>query len=248
MIVKRVTEALRRQDWVAVAIEFVLVVAGVLLAFQISEWATEREGRVERAAATERLLAEAEQTVAYFRAGVESQQALIGDLDYALGNVQRGTWRSADKARMTRGLQRVINAASPAPPSSVYDDLVASGEFGRIGDTRLRTSIANYRATLAFNQRYIDYFRQRMPQFENYEPLRYVFAPSKNRRVRLQVDYPKLAADPELQEALALAADGQFLVLQVRRRTLRDAEAMCVELGRVMKRSCNLHRPVPTFN
>ena len=104
MIVKRVAEALRRQDWAAVAIEFLLILMGILLAFQINEWASEREARAQRAAATERLLGEAEETVAYFRAGVRSQGALIGDLDYALGNIQRGTWRDADQARMTRGL------------------------------------------------------------------------------------------------------------------------------------------------
>lgn len=247
MIVKHVTAALRRQDWAAVLIEFVLVVLGVLFAFQINEWATEREARAEREAATDRLLVETENAVAYLRAGVVAQERLIRDLDYALTNIQRGTWRSANHERMTLGLQRMINAATPAPPSSVYDDLVASGTLGKIGDAKLRAAIADYRATLQFNGRYVDYFRQRMPDFEESDSLRYVFAPSDRRRLRLEADFAGLAQDEALQEKLALVADGHLQLLLTRKRTLETAKQSCIEIGRVAGRACNLNRPIPTF-
>lgn len=38
MILSRITTAIRTQNWFAVAIEFVIVVSGVLLAFQVSSW------------------------------------------------------------------------------------------------------------------------------------------------------------------------------------------------------------------
>jgi hypothetical protein len=248
MIVKRFARALRRQDWTSIAIEFLLVVLGVLLAFQISQWASEREARIEREAATERLLQEAEETVAYMRLGVATQGQLVEDLRYTLSQVQAGTWRSADQVRMTRAMQSIINAAAPSPPTSVYDDLVASGTFGKIGDLRMRSAVANYRGTVANNVRFVDYFRQRMPDFEDYEAFRYVYAPSKNRLMQLQVDFLGLSRDSRLQESLALVADGQLIMLRNRQRTLKDAAAMCVQLGRVVSRPCDLHRPIPNFN
>jgi hypothetical protein len=248
MILKHTAEALRRQDWIAVAIEFLLVVAGILIAFQISEWASERSARADRADATERLLDEAESTVAYFRGRTEMQAALSNDLDYALGHIQRNSWRSADAARMTNALLRIINASAPSPPSSVYDDLVASGAFGKIGDARLRASIANYRATLDHQARALDYLRQRVPDYESYEAFRYVFAPDARRRVRLEVDFPTLVLDSQLQESLALVAGGQLQILRAGQRTMSDAAKMCIELGRVVGRACNLHRPVPNFD
>lgn len=45
MILRNITEHLRRQDWVAVAIEFVIVVLGVFVATQVSNWNEEREAR-----------------------------------------------------------------------------------------------------------------------------------------------------------------------------------------------------------
>jgi hypothetical protein len=248
MIVKRVAVALRRQDWTAVTIEFFLVVAGVLLAFQINEWANQREARAEQTAATVRLLDEAELTVAYMRAGVDIQRSLVADLDYTLGRIQNGHWPGADRNRMTRALLGIVNAAPPAPPSSVYDDLVASGGLGKIGDVQLRSAVADYRATLDFNSRFVDYFRHRMPNFAAYGALRYDFAEGQPGRVRLQVNFPALAKDRELQEALALAAGGQEIMLRTRQRTLRQAEKMCMEIGRFAAKPCNLQRTPPNFN
>lgn len=248
MIVKRVALAMRRQDWTAVAIEFVLVVTSVLMAFQINEWSTEEGARAERTAATKRLLNEAELTVAYLRAGVATQQRLVDDLDYTLGHIQEGSWRSADHDRMASALLRIINAAAPAPPSSVYDDLVASGTLGKIGEAELRTAVADYRATLAFHARYVDYFRQRMPDFAVYESLRYVFARGQSGRTRLQVNFLEVERDGQLQEVLALTAGGHEIMLRIRRRTLKDAERMCVEIGRAAGQTCNLTRPPPRFD
>lgn len=48
MILRRVMEHLRRQDWTAVAIEFVIVVLGVFVATQVSNWNEEREAAIRR--------------------------------------------------------------------------------------------------------------------------------------------------------------------------------------------------------
>ena len=45
MILRRLTQNLKEQNWVAIAIEFVLLVAGVFLGIQVANW---NEARVER--------------------------------------------------------------------------------------------------------------------------------------------------------------------------------------------------------
>jgi hypothetical protein len=248
MIVNRVTQALKRQDWAVVSIEFVLVVVGVLLAFQIDEWASEREAKDGRDAATERLLEEAEQNVAYVRLGATLQKASIDDLGYALGRLQAGQWRTADQPRMTRGLHSATVVLPLAPPSAVYDDLLASGIFGKIGDVRLRSAIARYRATLKFHDDIISSLRATMPTLEDHAALNYRFSAKGRRRVRLDVDFEALAKDQLLQERLALLAEGQRIRLLITQRALKGASEMCVELGRFVGRACNLNRAPPTFD
>ena len=45
-MLKRLGQALRRQDWATIAIEFVLLVLGVFLGIQVANW---NESRLERA-------------------------------------------------------------------------------------------------------------------------------------------------------------------------------------------------------
>ncbi|MFW6413253.1 MAG: hypothetical protein ACOC0V_03880 [Oceanicaulis sp.] len=53
MILDNLTRALRTQNWLAAGIEFVIVIAGVVIGFQISAW---NEGRAQ-CEAEDRLLA-----------------------------------------------------------------------------------------------------------------------------------------------------------------------------------------------
>src|SRR5215210_6353526 len=46
MIIKRIARFVREQDWNAIAIEFVIVTAGVLMGIEVSNW---NEARVEKA-------------------------------------------------------------------------------------------------------------------------------------------------------------------------------------------------------
>ena len=248
MIVKRFTGALSRQDWTAVAIEFLLVVLGILIAFQIDEWSTERQAKRERDAASKRLLAEAEQNVAYIRLGVTLQKQSFDDLSYALGEVQAGRWRIADQKRMVRGLQSVRTALPLAPPSAVYDDLIASGIFGKIGNVGLRSAIARYRATLKFHGEIVSNVRETAPALEEHAAFLYLFSDKGPRRVRLDVDFDALSKDQLLQEKLAILAEGQRIRLLITRRALKGASEMCVELGQFVGRRCNLSLPPPPFD
>jgi len=248
MIVKRLMESVRRQDWAAVTIEFVLVVVGVLLAFQINEWATVRQSLALREAATFRLLDEAEQDVAYLKRAVEQRQLLVGNLSYALDRLQKKQWQTADRARMVSGLTNSVYLSSPTPPSSVYQDIVAAGMLGEIGDPKLRSAVGNYQAQLTLLSKLIDYIRQIAPQLDRERSVHYVYDAGGERPSRLDVDFDALDEDVQLQSRLALLNDRQAFILKTWRGTLGAAEVMCRELGRSVDRPCNLNRSPLKFN
>ena len=56
MILRRLGERLRQQDWFAVTIELALVVAGVFLGIQVANWNEERKARSTEAARVDRML------------------------------------------------------------------------------------------------------------------------------------------------------------------------------------------------
>ena len=60
MILKRLANAIRAQDWFAVSIEFVIVVAGIFVGLQADQWAQESKDRRQEQAALEHLFLEAD--------------------------------------------------------------------------------------------------------------------------------------------------------------------------------------------
>jgi hypothetical protein len=149
---------------------------------------------------------------------------------------------------MVRGLQSVRRALPLAPPSAVYDDLIASGALGKIGDVRLRSAIARYRATLKFHGEVINAGRESSPTLEDHRAFHYKFSATGSQRAKLDVDFEALGLDKLLQEKLALLADGQRIRLLITQRALKGASEMCLELGRFVGRRCNLNLPPPTFD
>ncbi len=49
MILRRLSRAVREQNWFAVALEFVLVISGVVIGFQVTAWNEGRQDRVDEA-------------------------------------------------------------------------------------------------------------------------------------------------------------------------------------------------------
>jgi hypothetical protein len=64
MILRRLGERLRQQDWFAVTIELVLVMVGVFLGIQVANWNEERKARSTEAAYLERIAQDARRDVA----------------------------------------------------------------------------------------------------------------------------------------------------------------------------------------
>jgi hypothetical protein len=56
MILARLSRAIREQNWFAVALEFVIVIAGVVIGFQITAWNAEREAATRAGVLTARLV------------------------------------------------------------------------------------------------------------------------------------------------------------------------------------------------
>ena len=68
MILRRFAEALKQQNWAAIAIEFVLLVLGVFLGIQVANWNEARADRAAYEAALGRLGAEIDTNLAYLEA------------------------------------------------------------------------------------------------------------------------------------------------------------------------------------
>jgi hypothetical protein len=136
MILRRMTANFRKQDWTAVAVELVVVVVGVFIGLQASNWNENRQTDAKAAVFTQRLRAD-------LREEAWSYEYEIGYSNDVLANAKRaadalaGKTPASDEALLIaayRASQYRFNIRRRA----TYDELTATGEIGLIRDLALR--------------------------------------------------------------------------------------------------------------
>lgn len=244
MIHRRIIQSLQRQDWTMVFIEFVLVVLGVLLGFQINGWGTEREQARERTEATARLLEEAEQDVSYLRKAVDQQEQRSTSLNFVLEQIAAGRLARSEEERFAMGLFALEGLPPLAPPSSVYDDIVSSGALSGMGDPDLRRQIAAYRASLAFEDRMQRQAQESVTSSIHFPAITVEYQPSiSGDQTRLGFDFKGILADPALRKELVRTGQIQRFQVYLRQNVLNEAVKMCEALGRAIRQPCH---PAPS--
>ena len=149
MILRRVTASLRRQDWTAVVIELAVVVIGVFIGLQASNWNGERETEAKAARFADSLKT-------YMRAeawGYEYQIQYYGNVH---SNAKRTLDALSGKAPLTD--EELLISAFRATQynenirrRATYDELTSTGAIGLIRDPVLRETAMRLYNTNNFN-------------------------------------------------------------------------------------------------
>lgn len=143
MILTRLSTAIRTQNWFAVILEFVIVIAGVVIGFQITAWNAERQDQARANLYLERLLTDVR----------ENQRRTQNDFNF------RSDVRALGRAALDYSAQRqpvpdpwqvvatyfnASQAGSSTMVRSTFDELVATGDQRLLGDLELRNQINAY--------------------------------------------------------------------------------------------------------
>ena len=143
MILSRITRALRDQNWLAVAIEFVIVILGVVIGFQVNGWA-ERQAEIDRSHAyLQRLVSDMEINQDRFTDSLtfraEVQQLGLDALSYAAGTTAR-----PDDWQVVLAYYNASQAGGPLAVRSAYDELIATGDLRLIRNADITSQLSAY--------------------------------------------------------------------------------------------------------
>lgn len=146
-MLKRIVRYLSAQDWNAIAIEFVIVTAGVLMGIQVSNWNDDRleKARVEQQLASLRIELEGNlATIKRYQQQVESQLGDVLALERAFDR--------PGNAEIDGKLMNVFRISSMILETSAYDELTETGSF-RYVDPNIRSAMTEWQARKGLVQR-----------------------------------------------------------------------------------------------
>ena len=169
MLLRRVVAHLRKQEWTAIAIDFVIVVLGVFVGIQLGNWNDARLERAQSAVFTRALVADLHADAVLYR-GVADYYASVSDnAERVLESLEGGAPLSDEDLLISA--YRASQVALVPVNRSTFDELVSTGRINLITDAALRqTAIEhfgfNYIEAAAADGRQSDYrslFRATMP-------------------------------------------------------------------------------------
>ncbi|NNU16526.1 hypothetical protein HK107_09360 [Parvularcula sp. ZS-1/3] len=142
MILRRVIEHVRTQNWLAVGIDFLIVVVGVFIGIQLGNLNEAREARKTELELIGRLTIEFEEIAAALDGTLEAVPRYL-DATGVLIEVARGDSEFAEE-RMKEAVYLSFNLGRPPLRSATYQQLVASGDLKLLRDDETRSALTRY--------------------------------------------------------------------------------------------------------
>ncbi|GHB00111.1 hypothetical protein GCM10009069_23670 [Algimonas arctica] len=108
MLLRSLTKHVRDQNWFAVALDFFIVVAGILIAFQIANWSAYRAERAQE---------------------IDYLSAMERDVEYSIGVLEDSIWNLESQQSARQALYEFLADPSADLDPDKLDSLIARGVF-----------------------------------------------------------------------------------------------------------------------
>lgn len=142
MIMRRIREHVGTHNWFAVGIDLVIVVLGVFLGTQVSNWNAERLANEAGNTYRARIVRDLENNEADLEARTAYYQQVRAFGMEALGALD-GSARASDERLLIAAYQ--ASQIYPRPQNrATYDEVISIGGLNTLGDVDMRDRIANY--------------------------------------------------------------------------------------------------------
>lgn len=201
MILARISKAIREQNWFAVALEFIIVIAGVVIGFQVTEWRGAQADRESERTYLARLHRDMVQsTCAQQQSAANSESWHIRarrTLDALLVNDPEAVDDTGfELIASTRVNTGSLNRAT-------LNELVSGGQMNLISNATLRARIAEADAAFTANDELIQVLVGAQPSFVGEVQNR--LRPTPGQVYLITYDFDALAADETFLNALGHA-------------------------------------------
>lgn len=142
MLLRRITEHIKSQNWFAVLLDFLIVVIGVFMGIQVNNWNNERVVRAEEAFFLQRMIDDFHASIdaSEYEASVTERQAKQATI--VLNSLDACRVKVANRADFAQGIYTLGKFDSIQYVRTAFDELKSTGKIGVISNVELRNAIS----------------------------------------------------------------------------------------------------------
>jgi len=138
---QRILHSLRSQSVTVAFVELLMIIVGVVVAFQVDEWKDRRSAAEEEHLWLEAVREDLSQSVPFIQGRVAFEGQLISGLDEVLNALNTGEIPASKKTTFERGLQMRFVTPTPFQLIGTIQQLNVSGQMNDISNVELRRKL-----------------------------------------------------------------------------------------------------------
>ena len=247
MILRRIADAFRRQDWFTVTIETLMVVLGVFLGLQVNSWNEARADAERSREYLSRIRAELVSDMTQLERHRGLWQVGANEGYVAISYAETGARGGATDWEILRAFLHASQSFQLSFVDTTYSELLSAGELRLIPDADLRSALADYYVLVAARRGGLGPY-QLLPEYREMvrgrmrsDIMRYYWQAcyQQSAGVTTFIDCPppegvtgiaeiirQLAADQEIMDALRYWADTQRMAVELAGVDLGRAQSL----------------------
>jgi Family of unknown function (DUF6090) len=168
MILRRISEGIRKQDWFVVAVEILTVVAGIFIGLQVDDWNERRKDGNDEIIYLERIVADLEISLLENTQLSEFQQR-NGDMGISLLNaLEKCELAEAERDSFASAIYLLAKTAPRPFAKTTIDELLSTGRMTIIRNIDLRRHIVRMLENHTNHLAYMNDVQFRMAPHVNY--------------------------------------------------------------------------------
>jgi len=158
MLLRKITKHVTDQNWFAVFLDFIIVVVGILIAFQITKWNEQRVESADTVQVLQRLKQDFNNILTYADRGLAMHADNVTSAARLINGVRS---KQFNEETLHTDIIAVTDAFTPVGPSSTYKELVAAGRLSLIRNNPLLQELKLYDDYITIvNDNYSELFHQ----------------------------------------------------------------------------------------
>ena len=243
MLLRSLTKHVKDQNWFAVVLDFFIVVAGILIAFQITNWNEARNDRAQERNYLERLSTDLSSTNERNAGQLERNSGMLNDLDVTLKSLKGCELRPEDETAFVSGLYLLGRYNLPEFVAGTFEELNSTGNFHLILNLELRGEITrlyeNFERTSRIDRQVNDRILPKVNyvrRYVSFNPSTYEDRPSGIDPDAIEMDFEAICSDQVFINSVSAVRETIFAVDGLTRSAIRGSEELKAtidkELGR----------------
>jgi len=147
MFFRRLAVQLAQQNWLAIGIEFAIVVAGVFVGTQVSNWNSERVEQRRAQGYLERIATNLQSDLTGMQSSVDYWNLVIGYGEAAVAYADEGRLDRGSRWRTVLAFYQASQLSTFKVDDTTYQELRSAGDLGLLRNQALNERLAAYYVT-----------------------------------------------------------------------------------------------------